>query len=88
LRDRLQAAGLEPMESFAWGFPFQNLYRTAVRIASRAAIPDSPRPAEPGRVTRVLSGGYTLFGNVMLPLFFLNLPWLGEQIVAVARRRA
>jgi SAM-dependent methyltransferase len=88
LRDRLQAAGLEPIESFAWGFPFQNLYRTAVRIASRAAIPENQSATRPGMVTRVLQGGYTLFGHSMLPLFFFNLPWLGEQLVAVARRRA
>jgi hypothetical protein len=70
------------------GFPFQNLYRTAVRIASRAALPETEAPAGPGMVTRALQGGYTLFSRAMLPLFFFNLPWLGEQLVAVARRRA
>ena len=88
LRSRLEAAGFEVEELFAWGFPFQNLYRTAVRLASRAALPDQQAVARPGPVARVLRSGYTAFGHVMLPLFFFNLPWFGEQLVAVARRRS
>jgi SAM-dependent methyltransferase len=88
LRKLLRGADLDLVASFAWGFPFQNLYRTAVRIASRAALPETEPSAEPGMVTRALQSSYTLFGHVMRPLFFFNLPWLGEQLVAVARRRA
>jgi SAM-dependent methyltransferase len=93
LEARLANAGLEPVRVMAWGFPFQNLYRSAVRVASRAAIPgrsaDSGEGSGKGRaLRRVLGAGYAAFGALMLPLFFLNLPWLGEQLVAVARKRA
>jgi SAM-dependent methyltransferase len=89
LESRVRAAELELVEAFAWGFPFQNLYRTAVRIASRAAIPETASVAgDSGRLARALRGGYALFGRAMLPLFFFNLPWFGEQLVAVARRKA
>lgn len=92
LRRRLAEAEFEVIEAIAWGFPFQNVYRTAVRIASRAALPEdrtasAPGPSANGLVTRALHAGYTAFGRAMLPLFFFNLPWLGEQLVAVARRR-
>lgn len=88
-KDALEAlvrrGGFEVLRVMAWGFPFQNVYRSAVRIASRAAIPG--RGAERrGAASRVLGGGYAAFGALMLPLFFLNLPWLGEQLVAVARK--
>ncbi|HEY3500475.1 MAG TPA: class I SAM-dependent methyltransferase [Polyangiaceae bacterium] len=91
LEARLVSGGLEPVRVMAWGFPFQNFYRSAVRVASRAAIPGhAPREGsgKSGGLSRILGAGYAAFGALMLPLFFLNLPWLGEQLVAVARKSA
>jgi trans-aconitate methyltransferase len=42
LRALLTGAGLRVDDVLAWGFPFHNLYRTAVRVASRIAMPGEP----------------------------------------------
>ncbi|HEX7454400.1 MAG TPA: class I SAM-dependent methyltransferase [Polyangiaceae bacterium] len=91
LRDLSQHANLEPLEVLAWGFPFQNLYRTAVRVASRMSMPkpgESAKPASSGRgVSGMLGAGYTLFGRALKPLFYLNRSYWGEQMLLVARKR-
>jgi hypothetical protein len=92
LRELSQHANLEPLEVLAWGFPFQNLYRTAVRVASRISMPKPGEPAKPtpssGRgVSRVLGAGYSLFGHALKPLFYLNRNFWGEQMLLVARKR-
>jgi SAM-dependent methyltransferase len=87
LRHLLERAGYDVDLAMGWGFPFHNLYRTAVRIASRAALPKTTTDApERGGLTTVLSGAYSLFGRSLKPLFYLNLSRWGEQTIVVARR--
>lgn len=92
LENLLQRAGFEDVVTIAWGFPFHSLYRTAVRLASRVTLPDraaSDRPnGESGFASAALGKSYELFGRVLKPLFYLNLPRWGEQMFAVARRPA
>jgi SAM-dependent methyltransferase len=76
----------------AWGFPFHSIYRTAVRIASRATMPksDAPEPeanGKRGKLGDLLGQAYGLFGRGLTPLFYLNLSRWGEQMLAVARRK-
>lgn len=83
----LRDAGLEVADCFAWGFPFQNLYRSAVRVASRVAFrsdsAESPRRSVLGDT---LKAGYEILGRALVPLFYLNRPYWGEQLFAVAVR--
>jgi len=90
LRALLSGAGLTVIELLAWGFPFHNLYRTAVRVAARFTVPserDELR-SEPGKgaFSRVLAGAYSVFGRALKPLYYLNAARGGEQLIAVARR--
>jgi SAM-dependent methyltransferase len=91
LRDLAQHANLEPLEVLAWGFPFQNLYRTAVRVASRVSMPkpgERVKTASSGRnLSGLLGAGYSLFGRALKPLFYLNRNFWGEQMLLVARKR-
>jgi SAM-dependent methyltransferase len=83
-------AQLDPLEMLAWGFPFQNLYRSAVRVASRFSMPSPTEPASQGanrRVSSLLGAGYSLFGRALKPLFYLNRNFWGEQMLLVARKR-
>jgi SAM-dependent methyltransferase len=90
----LRDAGLELVRTLAWGFPFHNIYRTAVRTVSRfvASEPSGSRAnAGQGRkaggiVSSTMGASYTLFGKALKPLYYLNVPVLGEQTIAVARR--
>ncbi len=92
--ERLLGAGrLQVVSVLAWGFPFQNLYRSAVRVASVLAIPAGGAPAkakstrdDQGVVGRALGQVYTVFGRSLKPLFYLNASRWGEQMLAVARR--
>ncbi len=81
---------LETERVLAWGFPFHNVYRTAVRVASVATIPSNGKPKpdkeQSGVVSSVLGQAYTLFGKALKPLFYFNLPRWGEQMMVVARR--
>jgi SAM-dependent methyltransferase len=92
LRDLLGAAGLQVERVIAWGFPFHNIYRSAVRVASRLSMSDAPgltngpSRARPDWVSRGLSAGYVAFSRVLNPLFSLNIDRHGEQMIAVARR--
>jgi hypothetical protein len=91
LRELSQHANLEPVEVLAWGFPFQNLYRTAVRVVSRVSMPkpgEAPKTTSSGRnIGGVLGAGYSLFGRALKPLFYLNRNFWGEQMLLVARKR-
>jgi SAM-dependent methyltransferase len=82
IAELLEAAGFRLVSNQAWGFPFHSLYRSLVRVASRAAMPDSA-PKQP---SKLLSLGYTAMGGVLRPLFHLNLSRWGEQLVVVAKR--
>jgi len=90
----LTAQGFSVEAVLAWGFPFHSVYRTAVRVASRAAMPNDPATGDAeanrtrGIVGSVLGRAYGLFGRGLQPLFYLNLSRWGEQILAVARRSA
>lgn len=88
LRALSRAANLEVQEVLAWGFPFQNLYRSAVRIASRLSMPKPGKgPGAQRGIGGVLSASYALFGRALTPLFYLNRNYWGEQLLLVARKR-
>ncbi len=90
LRELAHSAGLEVLDAWAWGFPFQNLYRTAVRVASRFSMPRANTAATGGRsrsIGSALGAGYALFGRALKPLFYLNRNQWGEQMLLVARKR-
>jgi SAM-dependent methyltransferase len=83
----LSGAGLSVGEVVAWGFPFHNLYRTAVRLASRLTIDEGRgERAGSGVVGSALGHAYALFGRSLKPLFYLNVDRWGEQMIAIARR--
>jgi SAM-dependent methyltransferase len=83
-------AELDPLEVLAWGFPFQNLYRSAVRVASRFSMPSATEPTSRGasrNISGLLGAGYALFSRALKPLFYLNRNFWGEQMLLVARKR-
>jgi SAM-dependent methyltransferase len=83
LRHALESAGFRIERLFAWGFPFHNLYRTAVRVASRLAF----KSGEPQAGTSSFTDrAYALTGRVMKPLYYANRPYWGEQLIAAVRR--
>jgi SAM-dependent methyltransferase len=83
----LRGAGLEVVECFAWGFPFQNMYRSAVRVASRVAFRNgSAKTPRRSLLGDTMQAGYEILGRVLVPLFYLNRPYWGEQLFAVAVR--
>lgn len=83
LRHVLESAGLRVERLVAWGFPFHNLYRSAVRVASRFAFRDARGASRPSKLT---DRAYALTGRVFKPLYYANRPYWGEQLIAVARR--
>jgi SAM-dependent methyltransferase len=87
LEGLLRRAGLEVQAVLGWGFPFHNVYRSAVRIASRATIGrDHQERSESGVIGSALGRAYTLFGRSLRPLYYLNLARWGEQMIGVARK--
>ncbi|MEP7049437.1 MAG: class I SAM-dependent methyltransferase [Pseudomonadota bacterium] len=89
LHELARAVNLEPVQVLAWGFPFQNLYRSLVRFASRLSMPKAgANPNAGGGVSGVLGAGYALFGRALKPLFYLNRNYWGEQLLLVARKRS
>jgi 2-polyprenyl-3-methyl-5-hydroxy-6-metoxy-1,4-benzoquinol methylase len=91
LESLLTDAGFEVVTVLAWGFPFHTFYRTAVRVAAGMTVSSEKQQgsnAGNGVVSRVLGGAYSLFGKVLKPLFYLNASSGGEQLIAVAKRRA
>ena len=92
LRVLLEVGGFENIRVLAWGFPFHTLYRTAVRVASRVALPTSGRPTAGNDRTPALGAllgrAYSAMGAALKPLFYLNTIRRGEQMFAVACRPA
>lgn len=88
LKKLLRDAGFDVERVLAWGFPFHNLYRTAVRVASRATMSGPPKPEAGGKsgLSQVLGHAYSLFGRGLKPLFYLNASRFGEQLLCVARK--
>jgi trans-aconitate methyltransferase len=92
LEARLAQAGLQIERVVAWGFPFHSFYRTAVRLGSRMSVAQQPGPPtaqaneRKGTISNLLGTAYTIFGKALKPLFYLNAPIWGEQLIAVVRR--
>jgi SAM-dependent methyltransferase len=87
----LRRAGLQPERIAAWGFPFHSAYRVAVRAASWLTLPSGSKPdarPAPGIGSTALGWAYRAIGRGLIPLFYLNLPRWGRQLLAVARRPA
>jgi len=83
----LETAGLRVERVLAWGFPFHSLYRTAVRIASRAAEARAGREGDrDSAVPGALGAAYSLLGRALKPLFYLNADRWGEQLIALASK--
>ena len=87
LRALLEAAGLEPLEAFAWGFPFHSLYRAAVRGAAALVLPRDPPATAPPALDASVSWAYAATAGMLRPLYGLNVTGYGGQLVALARRR-
>ncbi|HYO97224.1 MAG TPA: class I SAM-dependent methyltransferase [Polyangiaceae bacterium] len=85
LRQRLVGAGFELDTSLAWGFPFHTLYRLVVRVAARLTLERAGGAPQP---SPLLALGYRAFGSLLKPLYYLNRPYWGEQLFAVAHRSA
>jgi SAM-dependent methyltransferase len=81
LRHVLESAGLRVERLVAWGFPFHNLYRSAVRVASRFAFKGGK-----AQTSALADRAYALTGRVLTPLYYANRPYWGEQLIAVVRR--
>ncbi len=87
VRALLRSADLRVHDVLAWGFPFHSLYRSAVRVASKVALPSESSRKDAGSTGEGLLGrAYGVFGGALKPLFYLNLDRWGEQIVAVASK--
>jgi SAM-dependent methyltransferase len=89
LRELLGAGDLSCERLWAWGFPFHNAYRSAVRLAARFAFEPAAESsaAPPGLEQRWLGYAYRLCGSALKPLYYANRTFWGEQLIAVARRR-
>lgn len=93
LRDLAEHSDLDSVDVLAWGFPFQNAYRSLVRAVSRVSLrrPGSTASAASdrggARMSAVLSAGYASLGRALTPLFYLNRNYWGEQMLLVARKR-
>ena len=87
MRHLLERTGYEVDLAMGWGFPFHNLYRAAVRVASRATLPKTTTDNRQREgLSAMLGGAYSIFGRGLKPLFDLNLSRWGEQTIVVARR--
>ncbi len=83
----LHKAGFRIERTLAWGFPFHSMYRTAVRIASRGERkPDAGRHEQATVTSSLLERAYSIVSHLFKPLFYLNVAWGGEQIIAIASR--
>jgi 2-polyprenyl-3-methyl-5-hydroxy-6-metoxy-1,4-benzoquinol methylase len=79
----LVGAGFELQRIVAWGFPFHNLYRLAVAAASRLTLAEGGAERVPAAL---LGPCYRLLGMALKPLYYLNRPYCGTQLFAVARK--
>jgi len=85
LSRRLRESGYDVERALAWGFPFHNLYRFLVGFGARLSMEGSGA----GRLDALrgpLGLGYRVLGRVLKPLYFLNRPYWGPQLLAVARK--
>jgi SAM-dependent methyltransferase len=85
LAHRLREAGFEVERGMAWGFPFHNLYRLLVTAGAQLSL--SKNGATRGLPNRALGFGYRALSGMLKPLYFLNRPYWGPQLFAVARKR-
>ena len=88
LTDLLSRAGLRVREVMAWGFPFHNLYRSTVRLASRLSLQKASGSQGPQQaaIGPTAAAAYTIFSRAMTPLFYLNASHFGEQMLALAQK--
>lgn len=86
LAQRLRDGGLDVERVMAWGFPFHNLYRLLVAVGARWSPQANGRGA-PGLPSGALAFGYRALSRALKPLYFLNRPYWGPQLFAVARKR-
>lgn len=74
LHRKLEAAGLEPVRTHGWGFPFYSpLYRSLIEW-----VPGGPPGGPMGRASRVLA-------RALYHLYRLNWPGRGDVITVLAR---
>jgi trans-aconitate methyltransferase len=85
LAHRLREGGFEVERVMAWGFPFHNLYRLLVAVGARLS-PDTSGSRAPGLPRGVLGLSYRALSRALKPLYFLNRPYWGPQLFAVARK--
>jgi 2-polyprenyl-3-methyl-5-hydroxy-6-metoxy-1,4-benzoquinol methylase len=86
LTQLLRENGYNVEQAMAWGFPFHNLYRALVAVAARLSFGagGDARLAPP---TGALGLGYRALARLLKPLYFLNRPYWGPQLLALARKR-
>ncbi len=80
----LTSSGFEVERVMAWGFPFHNLYRRIVEGASGAALAGSGESRLPKGLLRF---GYRVTSAILNPLYYLNRPYWGPQLFALAKKR-
>ncbi|HWA71316.1 MAG TPA: class I SAM-dependent methyltransferase [Polyangiaceae bacterium] len=86
LADLLRHNGYDVERAMAWGFPFHNLYRRLVAAGARLSLgAQGERGLAPP--SGALGLGYRALARVLKPLYFLNRPYWGPQLLAVARKR-
>ena len=74
LHRKLELAGLEPVRTYGWGFPFYSpLYRTVIEW-----LPGGPPGGPMGRVSRAVA-------RSLYQLYRLNWPGRGDVITVLAR---
>jgi 2-polyprenyl-3-methyl-5-hydroxy-6-metoxy-1,4-benzoquinol methylase len=83
LTQRLCDSGFQVERVLAWGFPFHNLYRALIGLGSRVSDSTSGASRLPRRAVTL---GYRALAHALKPLYFLNRPYWGPQLFAVARK--
>jgi SAM-dependent methyltransferase len=85
LAHRLRETGFEVERVMAWGFPFHNLYRLLITLGAQLSM--APNGGTRGSPSGALGFGYRALSRALKPLYFLNRPYWGTQLFAVARKR-
>lgn len=85
LSHRLRERGFEVERALAWGFPFHNLYRLLIDVGARLSSELNGK-GTPQLPSAALTFGYRTLSRVLTPLYFLNRPYWGPQLFAVARK--
>jgi 2-polyprenyl-3-methyl-5-hydroxy-6-metoxy-1,4-benzoquinol methylase len=86
LAQRLRESDFDVERVMAWGFPFHNLYRLLVAIGAELTMAKG-MAVESSAQRGALGLGYRALSRVLKPLYFLNRPFWGPQLFAVARKR-